>query len=158
MTVFIAKDTCTLIAFPILGARVLGGMRQPFVWTGTVMASIGMLLDILSGLIVLSFRRVAESCANATHSTQQSCAVLSDIVFRYVWRVETPFIVGFLSIAVIIFSRAMFGGRFGRAIPWMGAVIGTIGIAGALIGLIQPILLLSIWYIAVGWRLLREAA
>jgi hypothetical protein len=122
------------------------------------MASVAMLLDILSGLIVLSFRRIADSCANAPVATQQSCAVLSEMVFRYVWRVKTPFIVGFLSLAVIIFSRGMFGGRFGRAIPWIGLVTGAIGIAGALIGAIQPVLLLSVWYIAVGWKLLRETA
>jgi hypothetical protein len=34
-------------------------------------------------------------------------------------------------------------------------IVGVIGISGAAFGLIQPVLLLSVWYIAVGYRLAR---
>jgi hypothetical protein len=154
MIIFIVKDMCILLAFPIL-AIVLGGMRKPWLWVGTMLASVGVLLDILSGLIVIAFRRFVDSFPAAHPDRSQSLLALAEFVFRYVWRVETPFIVGLLSVAVILFSRDMIAGRFGRVVPWVGIVLGAIGVIGAVVSVIQPVLLLSAWYIAVGVQLVR---
>jgi hypothetical protein len=154
MILFIVKDTCILLAFPVL-AMVLGGMRKPYLWIGTVLASLGMLLDILSGLIVIAFRRFVDSSLAGNSAPRQELVVFAELVFRYVWRVETPFIVGLLAVAVILFSRMMMGGQFGRIVPWVGIIVGLAGTAGAFVGLLQPILLLSIWYIAIGVQLLK---
>jgi hypothetical protein len=153
MVVFIIKDTCILIAFPIL-AMALGGMRHPSLWVATVVASMGMLLDILSGLIVIAFREFAGSYTAADPSERQSYVIVAEFVFRYVWRVETLVIVGLLSGAVVLFSRLMRDGQFGRVVPWVGIVLGVVGVAGAVAGFIQPVLFLSVWYIAVGLKLL----
>jgi hypothetical protein len=155
MAVFILKDMCILIAFPIL-AMLLDDLR-PSLWVATVIASVGMLLDILSGLIVIAFTGFAGTYALAGPSGREAYLAIAEFVFRYVWRVETPLIVGLLSIAVVAFSRAMPAGKFGRMVKTLGVVFGILGIVGALFGLIQTVLLISIWYIAVGLRLVRDA-
>lgn len=154
MVAFIVKDACILVAFPIL-ATLLGGICRPSIWVATVIASLAMVLDILSGLIVIALRGFADAFALATPSANSAYVQIADLVFRYVWRVETPFIVALLSLAVILFSRQMPAGQFGRAIPRTGMIMGSVGICGALLGLIQPVLLLSLWYTAVGLKLLR---
>jgi hypothetical protein len=41
-----------------------------------------------------------------------------------------------------------------RQVPRVGIVLGVVGVAGAAAGLIQPVLFLSVWYIAIGLKLL----
>jgi hypothetical protein len=151
MAVFIIKDLCILIAFPIL-ALMLGGMRRPSLWIAAVLASLGMVLDIISSLIVIAFRGVADAAASSA-STSETLPT-AEFVFHYVWRVETPFMVGLLSLAVLLVSRTMSVPRFGRIVPRLGVILGLLGAIGAAFGMIQPVLLLSVWYIAVGIRLL----
>src|SRR5258708_23667597 len=50
-----------LLEFPVL-AVVLGSTRRPSLWAGTIIASVGTFLDVLSGLMVIAFRRLADSC------------------------------------------------------------------------------------------------
>ncbi len=157
MVAFIVKDACILVAFPILAAQ-LGGMRRPSLWIAAVIASLGMILDIISGLIVIAFRGFADAFALATPSARDAYLPTAEFVFRYVWRVETPFIVGLLSIAVVLLSRPMPAEQFGRIVPKVGMILGIVGISGAVFGFIQPVLLLSVWYIAVGLKLLRTSA
>lgn len=154
MGAFIIKDLCVLLAFPVL-AQLLGGLNRPALWLAVVVSSLAMILDIFSSLIVIAFRRVADAYALAGPSAKSAYQPIAELVFHYVWRVETPFIVGLLSIAVFIFSRAMAADQFGRVLPKLGMALAALGLVGAFFGLIQPILLLAIWYIAVGRRLLQ---
>jgi hypothetical protein len=157
MAVFIVKDICILLAFPVL-AISLGGMQRSSLWVGTVLSSLGMVLDILSSLIVIAFRGSADAYTLAELNARSAYLPIAEFVFRYVWRVETPFIVGLLSIAVFIFSRAMEPGRFGGVVPKLGMILGVVGVLGAIFALIQPVLLLAAWYIAVGLKLLTATS
>jgi hypothetical protein len=60
-------------------------------WGATVISSLGTALDILSGLTIIAFRIFAHSYAAANFSAQAELPI-AGCVFRYVWRVETPFI------------------------------------------------------------------
>lgn len=154
MVLFIIKDVGVLVAFPTL-AIALSKANRSWTLVATVFASVAMVLDIVSGLIVLSLRPFADAYATASGTLRSVYLIDADFIYEYIWRVETPFMVILLSLAVLIFSSVMRTGDFGRALAYTGIIIGAIGIIGALFGLIQPVLLLSIWYIAVGIRMYR---
>lgn len=153
MALFIVKDVCILVALPIM-AQLMGGIRRPALWVGSIIASLAMILDIISGLIVIASRDFANDYAAASPLDKNAYLPTAELIFRYVWRVETPLVVGLLSLAVLLFSSSMRSDQFGRFVPRAGLLLGAVGIVGALFGVIQPILLLSIWYIAVAFKLL----
>jgi hypothetical protein len=76
-----------------------------------------MVLDILSGLIVIAFREFADAYALAAPSARGSYLPTAQFVFRYVWRVERRSSLDYLSIAVLLFSRTMPIQQFGRIVP-----------------------------------------
>jgi hypothetical protein len=152
MILFIVKDVAVLFAFPVL-AIALSKTNREWPLVAVVFASVAMILDIISGLIVLSLRPFADAYLAASNTLQPVYLLNADFIFEYIWRVETPFMVGLLSLSALIFSVVMRKGSFGNAIPILGMTLGVIGVVGAFIGLIQPVLLLSVWYIAVGLNL-----
>ena len=152
MMLFIIKDLSVLIAFPAL-FLTLREINKSWRFVATIFASVAMILDIISGLIVLALRSFADSYGAAPNVLKPLYLVNADLMYHYIWKVETPFMVALLSLAVIIFSLVMLKGIFSKAVPCLGIIIGAIGFIGALFGFIQPVLLLAIWYIPLGFKL-----
>jgi hypothetical protein len=68
-------------------------------------------------------RKTAINTPRLRHAERGVYLSTAELVFKYVWRVETPFIVGLLSLAVPLVSGSMAGGRFGRLIPLVGLAL-----------------------------------
>jgi hypothetical protein len=140
---FIIKDLLVLMALPTL-FRLLEQTTHPWrnvaVAVSRVLVTVALLLDLLSGLLVIA---LAHWDGTATD--------------QYVWVVETPVIVAVLSLPVVVMSLVMTRSAvFNKPTAYLGVALGVVGVAATLFGLIQPVLLLALWYVSVGTQLLRS--
>jgi hypothetical protein len=155
MVLFIVKDLCVLVTFPAL-FKVLEGWQTTWPLVATALGSTAMVLDIISSLIVFSLPSFADAYAAAPAAEKPAYLVSGEVIFRYIWIVETPFMVAILSVAVALFSVVMYR-ILSKPVAVLGVALGAIGVVAGLLGFIQPILLMSVWYGAVGVVLYRYA-
>jgi hypothetical protein len=154
MVIFIIKDLSALLAFPVL-LIAFREVNRTWPLVATVLASVALILDIISSLVVYSLPSFSLAYLAAATPAQPAYLLAADLIFKYIWKIETPFMVILLSLAAASVSVVMLKGLFSRPTAYLGLVLGVIGVVGGLLGYIQPILLLSLWYLATGIQLYR---
>jgi hypothetical protein len=151
---FIIKDLLVLMALPTL-FRLLEQTTHPWrnvaVAVSRVLVTVALLLDLLSGLLVIALAHWDGT------ATEPAYLATAEYFYQYVWVVETPFIVAVLSLPVVVMSLVMTRSAvFNKPTAYLGVALGVVGVAATLFGLIQPVLLLALWYVSVGTQLLRS--
>jgi len=155
MILFIVIDLCLLTAaFPAL-FLALKELNRAWSLIATVFASVALLLDIIEGLVVYSLPAFATSSLAAPGATQPTYVIIGDLLYRYIWTIQSPFEVILLSLAVLILSLVMLKGPFQKFTAFGGMVLGAIGMVGGFLGRIEPLLLLLLWHLATGIQVYR---
>jgi hypothetical protein len=156
MVLFIVKDICVLISLPAL-VIVLSNAQRAWPIIAAIFATVALLLDIVSSLLVLALPGFERAMEAAPVSARTAYVVVADFLFRYIWQLETPFIVALLGLAVVLFGIT----ARRAALPWFvsysGIILGAVALIAGLAGRIEPVLFIAVWYIAIGVQLLRIA-
>lgn len=157
MVLFIVKDLCILVAFPILALILWSAKTRTWLIASVVFSSVAMVLDIISGLTVLAYVPFASAYAHAPLAMRSMYLISADVFYVYTWHIETPFMVALLALAVFGISVSMIRMAFKTRVAYVGAALGITACMGGLLGFIQPALLLALWYIPMGFSLLHAS-
>jgi hypothetical protein len=153
--IFLLLELCLSVAFPILYIAL---QAKDKVWPliATVFASTALLFDFISGLLMSSILpRLGPAYFSAPPAAQPAYEVVAELAYGYIWKVETPFHVALLSLAILIFSWVMRKGVFSKRTAYIGIAIGAVGIMGGLLGFFPIALLWPLWFLPTGVQLYR---
>lgn len=153
-TVFLVGELCLLGAFPAL-FLALKEVNRAWSLIGTACALVALMFDLLSSLLVYALPGLGSALVSAPRATQPTYEVLGDLLYGYIYQVETPLHVALVSLGILMCSLVMLKGRFNRPIALFGIVLGGVGVVGGLLGFLPVALLWSLWFLATGIQLYR---
>jgi hypothetical protein len=154
MVLFIITDLSVIVAFPAL-ATALRKVNRPLPLVATVLATVAMLLDIMAGLLMYSVTGSFSAYTSASDEVRSAYLATAEVLYQYVYKVETPFEIIALSLGVILMSFVMLNGVFSKRAAYIGIGIGAAGVVAGVLGLLVAPLLLSVWYVTVGIQLYK---
>jgi fatty acid desaturase len=93
--------------------------------------------------------------SSASDEVQSAYLATAEVMYQYMYKVETPFVIIALSLGVLLMSVVMLNGVFSKRVAYIGIGIGAVGVVAGVFGLLVAPLLLSVWYVMVGIQLYK---
>jgi hypothetical protein len=153
---FFAVDALLIIGFT--GLYFAMGIRRPTMVMATVLGVVALTVDEINNIVFLSYINLSNLYAAATSESQRiAYGAVSDFANGIVLTFGESFFFILFSL-VIVAVCASKGGLLARPVRALGVVAGALGIAAAVTGFFPLIILWPVWFLTVGYTLVRAPA
>jgi hypothetical protein len=152
----ILNDISMIVGFVML-AFVLRHISRVWPIIAVVLVAVGCLYDMSDGLIQWAMTHHYADYPAASGATLAAYNVNNDLIWRYIYKVVTPFFAIVIGLGITMVSWTMLGSDVPRWIAYLGFTVAVFAFVGGLTTFFVLMMVVAFWYVAVGIHLLRRA-